>query len=137
MKKILLMKHAIFILSFFFSIVSFAQKPIITVTAPDDDIDFQFYIGNKEYSEGPDTSCTVKTLAEGKHKFTITFENDTIADVIRNYKIKQGFTYTFEIKPKSKLMKFGGETGRKVSENDYNDDKLADFYGVEITKIKN
>jgi len=129
------MKLSIFIFLFFVSLVSFAQKPVITVTAPEG-VDFQFYIGNKEYSEGPDNSCTVATLPIGKRHFTITFDNDTIADVIRDYNIKAGKTYTFTIKPKSKLVKGVRKTGRKVKDNDYNDDKLVDFYGVEIKENK-
>ncbi len=130
-----MMKHIIFIFLLFAGFTSFAQKPVILVTAPEG-VDFQFYIGNKEYSEGPDNSCTVKTLPAGKHRFTITFDNDTIADVIRNYSIKHGRTYSFTIKPKSKLVKVVRKVGRKVNKNDYNDDKLVDFYGVEIKENK-
>jgi len=129
------MKLPILIFLFFMSFISFAQKPVITVTAPEN-VDFQFYIGNKEYSEGPDNSCTVETLPAGKRHFTITFDNDTIADVVRDYNIKAGKTYTFTIKPKSKLVKNVRKTGRKVKDNDYNDDKLVDFYGVEINENK-
>ena len=129
------MKSLIFIFLFFASFASFAQKPVITVTAPEG-VDFQFYIGNKEYSEGPDNSCTVETLPAGKRRFTITFDNDTIADVVKDFNIKAGKTYTFTIKPKSKLVKGVRKTGRKVKKNDYNDDKLVDFYGLEIKENK-
>ncbi len=129
------MKQIILIFFFLISLVSFAQKPIILVAAPEG-VDFEFYINGKEYSEGPDNSCTVETLSAGKHQFTITFDNDTIADITKDFTIKAGKTYNFTIKPKSKLVKGVRKAGRKVKKNDYNDDKLVDFYGVEIKENK-
>lgn len=126
-----MMKSLFIILLSFAGFVSFAQNPVISVTAPEG-VDFQFYVGNKEYSEGPDNACEIETLPAGKYRFTITFDNDTVADVVKDYTIKKGRTYTFTIKEKSKLVKGVRKAGRKIKNNDYNDDKLVDFYGVEI-----
>lgn len=128
------MKITALILFCLTEIFVYAQQPVISVLASNEEIDFQFYINGKEYSEGPDNACIVQTLPIGKYTFTVTFDNDTIADVIKSFKIMQGKTYQFIIKSKSKLVKGISKTGRKINNNDYNDDKLVDFYMLEIKK---
>ncbi len=128
------MRQLFFSLLFFIGFVSLAQNPIISVSAPEG-VDFQFYVGDKEYTEGPDNTCEIETLPAGEYRFTITFDNDTIADVVKDYTIMTGRIYTFTIKEKSKLVKGVRKVGRKVKDNDYNDDKLVDYYGVEIKWI--
>lgn len=129
------MKTISVIFFFLFTSLLYAQKPVISIISTDS-TDFQFYIGNKEYSEGPDNVCIIKTLPIGKYLYTITFDNDTIADVTGHFQIKQGKSYLITIKPKSKLVKKIRKTGRKIKKNDYNDNKLADYYGVEIKENK-
>ena len=111
----------------------FSQKSEVNITTKYDD--FEMYIGNKEYSEGFDNELKFE-IDPGKYAFRITFDNDTVADIIKKVKIKPGKMYIFEIKPKNNLAKSVTKTGRKIKNTDYNDAKLTDYYYLDLIETK-
>jgi ABC-type antimicrobial peptide transport system permease subunit len=112
---------------------AFSQKSEVKITTKYDD--FEVYIGNKEYSEGFDDIAKFE-IAPGKYLFRITFDNDTVADIIKKIKIKPSKIYNFEIKPKDKIAKTITKTSRKINNTDYNDKKLTDYYYLDLIETK-
>ena len=129
MKKSILL--AILLIS---AINLFSQKSDVYITTKYDD--FEMYIGNKEYSEGFDNETIIKDLDPGKYVFRITFDNDTVADILKKIKIKPGKIYKFEIKPKQNISKKITKVSRKVNNTDYNDEKLTDYYFLDLIETK-
>ncbi len=131
------MKKQVILLTVFFcvAITGFSQKSDIYFSSKYDD--FEVYVGHKEYSEGFDNQTVIKNIAPGKYTFRITFDNDTVADIIKKMKIKPNKAYKYEIKPKQNITKAITKVGRKVKNTDYNDNKLTDYYFLNLISIEN
>ena len=124
-------KTLIFLISNLFAIIiSFAQNSTVTITSSYDE--FELYVNNKEFTEGPDTIAEMKAVVPGIYILQFAFEADTIADIKKKLKVKPGKHYIIKIKPKHNLAKKITKTGRKIKNNDYNDAKLVDYYYLDI-----
>ncbi len=129
------MKKA-FLTLFMFVLASniFGQTSEIIVTSSYDE--FELYVNNKEITEGADTIAEMKNIVPGIYILQVTFEADTIADIKKKLKVKAGKKYILKVEPKKNFAKKITKTGRKIKKTDYNDDKLTDYYYLNLVEIK-
>ncbi len=112
----------------------FGQTSEMIITSSYDE--FELYVNNKEITEGADTIAEMKNMVPGIYILQVTFEADTIADIKKKLKVKPNKKYILKIEPKKNFAKKITKTGRKIKKTNYNDNKLIDYYYLNLVEIK-
>ncbi len=117
-----------------------AQTSAIYITS-EDNIAFRLYIDGEKMNNFYEKEIKVKEIKAGKHKLTISFESDTIADVNIYVLLPQGMKENYVVKRKSKNRRNLDKLGRKFQHSLLKNKEIVtveavDYYTLSFVSVE-